>query len=182
MKAEDAFQALFALGHETLENLQVQGAELFSKSDFEGVPMVAEQAQKVSSIISDLQILRTRWMECLPEPVEIAHYKIPIQKTPDGQITIQANYRIPILQALMEMTGKGATSIVIDRVGGIMKDILSDVDNQLLPSGRDIRWRNNCAWHRYSMVQDGLLKKDSKMGIWEISSEGIDYYKKVTES
>ena len=37
------------------------------------------------------------------------------------------------------------------------------------------RWRNTAHWARYELVQDGLLKDDSKRGIWEISEKGRQF-------
>lgn len=176
MNTEDAFSVLNTQGHAALGKLQSEGKELFGRADFEGAKKIAEKAQKVTALIRELENLQSRWQECIPEPVTVIEYDLPIHKTPNGEITIQPYYRIPILQALIEMGGSGATSRVIDRVGEIMKDYFSDVDNQLLPSGRDIRWRNNCAWHRYTMVQDGLLVRGSQVGTWEISPKGREYF------
>jgi restriction system protein len=37
------------------------------------------------------------------------------------------------------------------------------------------RWRNAAQWARNSMVNEGLLKKDSPRGVWEISDKGKQY-------
>ena len=69
------------------------------------------------------------------------------------------------------MGGSGKVREVQDRVGQIMKPILSDVDLQKVPSGQ-VRWRNTACWARQDMVDEGLLKTNSPRGIWEISEEG----------
>jgi len=35
-----------------------------------------------------------------------------------------------------------------------------------------VRWRNTAQWCRHTMVQEGLLKRDSPHGIWEITEKG----------
>ena len=53
------------------------------------------------------------------------------------------------------------------------KPILKDVDYDPLASGPDNpRWRNAGQWARNSMVNEGLLKRDSPRGIWEITDAG----------
>ena len=58
-----------------------------------------------------------------------------------------------------------------------MKDILNKVDFELLPSGNDYRWRNTACWARNTMIKEGLIKKDSPRGIWEITEKGKIYLK-----
>lgn len=50
------------------------------------------------------------------------------------------------------------------------------LNNKLLPGDLEWRdgnccyvWQHNASWERYSMTQDGILKKDSPRGVWEIS-------------
>ena len=67
-------------------------------------------------------------------------------------------------------------SDVLDLIGTEMKGSLKPVDFDPLASEPDTpRWRNTAQWARYSMVQDGLLKGDSRRGIWEISERGRQF-------
>ncbi|MFH0862621.1 MAG: winged helix-turn-helix domain-containing protein [Candidatus Altiarchaeota archaeon] len=95
-----------------------------------------------------------------------------------GEITTQLTYRMPILETLLEMGGRGKTKEVLDSIGVKMKGILKAVDYTKQPSGFDIRWRNTAAWERQQMTTDGLLKssKESGRGFWEISDTGRRYY------
>jgi hypothetical protein len=71
------------------------------------------------------------------------------------------------------MGGSGKVAEVLDRVGKKMKGVLKKPDYEPLASGPDNpRWRNAAQWARNSMVNEGLLKKDSPRGIWEISDKG----------
>ena len=44
------------------------------------------------------------------------------------------------------------------------------------------RWYNTAQWARNSMVNQGLLKKNSPRGIWEISTKGREYLEKVSQT
>jgi restriction system protein len=96
------------------------------------------------------------------------------QKLKRGQKTPEDAYFLPILQALDEMSGRAATSAIVDRVGEIMGSGLNDYDCAAVPSG-ELRWRNTAEWARYSMVQQDLLAADSPKGTWEITGRGRAY-------
>ena len=81
---------------------------------------------------------------------------------------------LPLLQALVEMGGRGAAALVVDRVGAALARVLTDFDRQPLHSG-DPRWRNTAHWTRSQLVQRGMLSKTSPRGIWEITPEGRKY-------
>lgn len=82
-------------------------------------------------------------------------------------------FRRPILEALVELTGKAPIGEVLDRVGKKMKAILTKHDFEPLPSDpQSIRWRNTAQWCRNSLVREGLIKANSPHGIWEISEAG----------
>jgi restriction endonuclease Mrr len=48
---------------------------------------------------------------------------------------------------------------------------LNDFDRESLRTG-EVRWRNKAQWERKNMVIDGLLKRDSSHGVWEITDKG----------
>ena len=99
------------------------------------------------------------------------------QKIKKGLKTPESQYRIPILQVLTELGGQGRINEILERVYEKMEDILNKVDLELLPSGTDSRWRNTACWERDTMVKEGLIKKDSPRGIWEITEKGKIYLK-----
>ena len=100
-----------------------------------------------------------------------------IGRAKKGLKTPQSEYRMPILEVLTEMDGRGAAGEVLEGVYEKMKDVLKPTDLEKVPSGADIRWRNTTNWARNAMVNDGLLSKDSPIGIWEITEKGKNYLK-----
>jgi hypothetical protein len=93
-------------------------------------------------------------------------------RLPQGVRTPQPEFRTPLLRVLYEAGGSAKASEAVDRVGALMKDRLNDIDQQKVKSGW-IRWRNAVEWERRAMVEEGLLKKDSPRGVWELTSKGI---------
>jgi len=98
-----------------------------------------------------------------------------------GEITPPYNYRLPILEALIEMGGSGRTQDVLDRVYNKMKDQLKPKDLEMIPSGTDIRWKKIAQWERLRLKNEGYLKKDSPRGMWEITDEGRKLYERLKQ-
>jgi hypothetical protein len=93
------------------------------------------------------------------------------KRIPRGERTPQEDFRQPILRALYEQGGSGKTAEVLDRVGEILGSKLTDADRASLNHG-EIRWRNTAQWERNVMVDEGLLKKSSPRGVWELTEKG----------
>ena len=98
-----------------------------------------------------------------------------------GEIMPQADYALPILEALIEMGGKGRMRNVLDRVFNKIKDQLKPKDLEKLPSGTSIRWKNRAQWERQRLKSEGYLKKDSPHGTWEITDEGRNLYERLKQ-
>jgi hypothetical protein len=83
------------------------------------------------------------------------------------------DYWKPILEALVEMGGRGKRLRVIDAVGTKMKGILTPADYGKLPKSGWVRWRNRVAWQASNMRAQGLIKNDPPTrGLWEIADAG----------
>ena len=100
------------------------------------------------------------------------------KRTPQGEITPNKAYEIPVLQALVQLDGSGTADSVLRLVEERMRASFRPKDFELIPSGM-IRWRKGVNWTRYAMKKKGLIKSDSPRGIWEISEKGREYLKQV---
>lgn len=131
------------------------------------------------------------WNECPIEVIELksALPRLSAGKLPSarpsvarprlrGKVTPEREYRAPILATLMEMGGRGRVKDILKKVEAKMKDKLTKLDYGKLPSGAYVRWKNYAMWERLNMINDGLLKKDSPRGIWEITDKGKSYFLK----
>ena len=89
------------------------------------------------------------------------------EKTPDEA------YKPAVLQALVELGGRGTVGDVLEIVERSMAPHLKPIDHEPLGSGNDIRWRNSAQWARNLLVKkDGFLRADSPRGIWELTESG----------
>ena len=91
-----------------------------------------------------------------------------------GLKTQQSQYRIPILQSLVDLGGSGEVNEVLKQVYERMKGVLKPIDLEKVLSGQ-IRWVNTARWERAAMLKEGLLQNYSPRSIWEISDKGRIY-------
>ena len=102
--------------------------------------------------------------------------KLSSAKLAPGQKTPQEAFVMPILRALQDLGGQAQMQLVLERVGAELKGQFREVDHLPLQSDpKRARWKNTAQWSRNTMVEDGLLKKDSPWGIWEITEAGSRY-------
>jgi len=93
-------------------------------------------------------------------------------RVPRGVRTPQSEFRAPLLRVLYESGGSARNSDVVDRLGVLTGSRLNDVDRLKIASGQ-VRWRNAVQWERNVMAQEGLVKKDSPRGVWELAAKGV---------
>jgi restriction system protein len=151
------------------------------QQDFSKVREHTERAERMTTHRSRLGQLRDEWdaafgaaaaLDSGDEDTERARRDLGRLKR--GLRMRDVAFEPVILQVLAEMGGSGATADVVDRVGERMKDRLTEVDYERLPSSpHDLRWRNTAQWARFQLVQRGLLKDDSRRGTWELSEAGF---------
>ena len=157
------------------------GARAMESRDYARAREALEYVGRLTAFRDKVVALRAEWEELL---TAAQHQEDETRRTErrylgrlqKGQRTPASAYRVPILRALDEMGGRGRMQQVLDRAGAILGATLKDVDYQPLPSEPETpRWRNAARWQRYIMVQEGLLKKDSPRGVWEITDAGRAY-------
>lgn len=84
-------------------------------------------------------------------------------------MTSPALLRFYILEYLRKNNGRGFISDVVEYVGVCLADKFTEKDLELRDSVNDLVWRNNVKWERQRMVNEGLLKRGSPIGFWELS-------------
>jgi hypothetical protein len=96
-----------------------------------------------------------------------------VQRPAKGLRTPESAFVLPILQALQGLGGQAQMQKVLEVVGAAMRDQFREVDRQPLKSDPNCpRWINTAQWARQTMVDNGLLRKDSPRGIWEMTEKG----------
>jgi restriction endonuclease Mrr len=92
-------------------------------------------------------------------------------RLPAGVRTPAPEFRQSILKALVKLGGAAPKNNVLGTVGEMMAVRLNEFDRAKNKSG-GIRWRNTAEWERFNMVQEGLLRRNSRRGVWELTDRG----------
>lgn len=173
-----AFELLLEEIEEIADSLNREGADAFENGRHEQVESLLLRARRCATFQSKVRALRAEWLQMHPEPIPKPNPIEPVTKRDLGRLnrglrTRDELYRAPLLEALIELGGKGSTQQVTDLVGQKMSGILNEYDHEPLPSDPTLlRWRNTVAWMRNTLVEEGLMRNDSKRGTWEISDVG----------
>ena len=93
----------------------------------------------------------------------------PQERTP------QTAFRLPILEALVEMRGRGRVADVLALVERKMKGRLTQWDHTRVKTGV-VRWQVYARYERFNMAEEDLVT--GPHGYWEITDKGRDYIKK----
>ena len=181
MENQEAFDLLLAQVEAALKESLTRYAAATQQGDLDAMEVEKERQGNLINTRNQLQGLRELWPKLVgdqkvaPRPKPAQKPRTRRRKLKPGQKTPQEAYIVPILHALKELGGSGTVEEVLDRVGTLMLGTLKEPDLELLPSGKQIRWRNTAQWARSWMVDEGLLAGDSARGTWEITGGGRTY-------
>jgi restriction system protein len=180
-KVSNHFSSLIMEIEGVIETINKEGAKAFEDGDYSKAKEFMDKGLDLKNLRGELSALQVKWLKYggskAPEKQKILKWK----KTPRGLRTHEDEYRIPILQALVELGGTSNLRPVIDRVGEIMKPILNKHDYMALKSDpKTPKWRNTTQWVRWHLVEEGLMADDSPTGTWEITSKGRKWLEENT--
>ena len=181
MDSKEAFDLLLAEVGAAVDESLARHTTALQQGDVDGMDVEQDRQRNLLATRNQLEVLREMWVGLVGErkpplkPKPVKKPRTRRRKLKRGQKTPQEAYMVPILHALEELGGSGTVAEVLERVGMLMLGTLKEPDLELLPSGRQIRWRNTAQWARNRMVEEDLLAGDSPRGTWEISAKGKSY-------
>jgi len=167
--------------------------ELFSGKNQQGSRVIEEQKDlKTKRVIS-----KTKQEVALQEEIEVTKDEKPnlelfpndssppsspgeLKVSPETEKqfrsqshTSSKEFRIPILQALVNLGGSAKRKLVFDELEKIMGDQLSDNDREPLPSRKRVaRWQRIATNTRTKMRDEGYITVDPNKGVWIITEKG----------
>lgn len=180
-----AFEILLEEVEAEIDFMTNVGSKAFDSRDLERAKEALEHAGLLTAFRDKLTTLRTEWdvYAATAERSEDEETKADrrnLGRLRNGLRTPEAEYRLPILQVLVDMDGSAKATEVLERVGHVMKPRLKAVDFDPLASQPDNpRWRNAAQWARAAMVKEGLMKQNSPHGVWEISETGKQFLQEL---
>ena len=187
---ESALDLLAAQVREEIKRIRDEGADAMKQGDYKTATSVIEFAGKMENFAGNVDNLIAQWdaiaqqHEVEPETVKAIVGRGFFGKARKGTITSHVDFYVPLLQALVQLGGRGNTQTVVDRVGKIMEGKLKPKDLETLKSDSStIRWRNKVMWSRSDLVNElGYMKRDSPRGVWEISDKGRKWLENQAKS
>jgi len=93
----------------------------------------------------------------------------PRQKRSKLPRTSKEELRLLIIQSLESRHGKATVSEVKADLSKFLDGKLLAGDLEYRQDGKTRVWLNNVQWERLQMCRDGLIRNDSKSGVWELA-------------
>lgn len=80
---------------------------------------------------------------------------------------------MPILRVLSERGGAAPAREVVNAVGQLVSDRLTELDQEKLPNGGQ-RWQSRVQFTRLRLKERGLIRSGSPRGLWELAEAGTE--------
>jgi hypothetical protein len=176
-----AFDLLIEEIERVVNELNEAGAQAIKNREYDKATRHTQQAARLAEFLERVEKLRKEWVSF--PVVSRARRRAPTRvsdvRLSRGLRTPEDAFRQPILQTLVELGGTATAADVLDRVYEKMKSKLTEHDCLPLPSNPNcVRWRNTAQWCRLTLVKEGLMKRNSRYGVWEISYEGREWLRR----
>ena len=175
-----AFEILLEEIENLFESLNGEGEKLLNNQNYEKAKILIENASQLVEFREKVKILQKEWKNIFNSKLPPNRKKSKKStKLKRGLRTNEDEFRVPILESLIELDGKAKMNEVLQKVSIKMENKLNKYDKETLPSGiNQIRWENTAQWCRNTLVKEGFLSSDSSRGIWEITDSGREYFEK----
>jgi len=173
-----AFDIVLEEIENAIEGLNQDGAEAFQKGNYDQARELMEKGSQMTAFRERVNDLQKEWGNIFatitpPRKRRRKRSRKATKRLERGLRTREDAFRVPVLQALVQLGGSASVTEVMDKVGDLMKRQLNEYDRSSLPSTPGSpRWRNTAQWARNGLVREGLLASDSPRGTWEITEEG----------
>lgn len=161
----NAFDTLASYVKERIRRVLQEGAQCFEAEAFSKAEEARQRVESLQEILKKLEDLR-RELGGTDEPTS------PRKRLSRGKGTPQPVFFQPILETLVDLGGSGQVREILSGVRGRMDGVLREVDYEPLPSKGEPRWETVACFARLAMVHQGMLKKGSPRGTWEITEKG----------
>jgi len=173
-----AFEILLEEIEEVFNMISTEGEEAFKAQDFDKARTLIEYGERLKYFREKVKALQREWQTIFSDIIPIqAREKQVKGRLKKGLRTPEEQFIIPILESIIELGGKAEVRDVLKLVHDKMKGVLNSYDYEPLPSNpKQKRWENTAQWARCTMVNEGLLAKDSPWGVWEVTDKGKKFY------
>ncbi|MBT7618698.1 MAG: hypothetical protein HN590_15585, partial [Calditrichaeota bacterium] len=186
---DESFKILINALKNQIKGITKKGMQAIENGDFEKARIPLERAASIPKLMDKLNELKVEWailsgqtkvVKAKPSTTsrEARSERAKKPRLPRGTLTSNSAYTIPILKSLVEIGGSTQKADVIKTVGKIMEKSFNKFDLQPPAAHpKTPRWQIKFDKIRVSLIDKGLLVKETDSGIWEISKKGRDMLK-----
>jgi restriction system protein len=178
-----AFELLLEEIEIEINSLNKAASKASEEHDRKKAREALERADQIAAFRAKVVSLRKEW-ETLAKPNKDSENKFihgerrNMGRLQRGVRTREDAFYQPILKVLNGAGGPAKVNDVLAKVEQLMREVLTQVDYEPLPSQPETpRWSNTAQWARNTMVKEGLLKSTSPRGVWEITEAGRQFLK-----
>lgn len=173
-----AFEILLEEIEEIFNMISKDGEDAFRSQDFDKAKSLIEKGERLKTFRERVKSLQKEWQNIFSGKMPTStRKKRTTKKLQRGLRTPEEEFKIPILESLLELGGEAEMNVVLQKVYGKMKDKLNAYDlSSLLSNPHQTRWENTAQWARNTMVNEGLISSESPRGVWEITVKGRQFY------
>ncbi|MCS7015965.1 MAG: winged helix-turn-helix domain-containing protein [Gemmatales bacterium] len=159
------------------KRLKEQAINAIQQGRLSEAEQLVKTHQFLDEFVSKVFDLRRRWHDYWSKkPSPSRGTSSPRKRIEPGLLTPQHVYRIPILEAIVELGGSAPCEQVVERVYTKIANQLNQHDHKPVASDEELpRWRNRIHWCRFQLVREGYLSNNSPSGIWQITERGREY-------
>ena len=191
----ESFNGLFATVDQLISDMKVQSSEEVLNGSIETAQKLLSEILPYQTFYEKLKEAKLEFdsiggvskddIESVKEKIEaLDQEQIDIQieeEKQESDVTTQVNFRIPILKALIYLGGSSEEIEVTEFVKKDMKNKLTKKDLEVPKGEERERWLSNLFFETATMMDEGLLSKESNNKKWEIAQKGIDYLSKYAK-
>jgi len=136
------------------------------KTDLEAKLSIPDEvADRLELLVRGFEDLKREIRFRTRRPSRVVTRNISVEPTTSREVL-----REEIIRALQILGGAGHAKQVRDEIEKRLDEKLFPRDLEMLPEGTLV-WHKNTRRERGSMVKEGILKKDSAYGVWELNPE-----------
>lgn len=172
---QDSFGEMTASINNVLDQAMKDSRLAFKAGDYRATASLMENITKLKQIKKQLSAIQKDYNKIEKSVASIKINEKPRKRGSNlrGKKTPGKEFVIPILKSIDELDGSAKAKDVLKKVNQKMRKKLTDFDNDPLPSVPSMpRWKQTAQMARIQMVKDGLLRKNSPRGVWEITAKG----------
>ncbi len=175
VKELNTFGELNESMNELLSQAKKDSKLAFKAGDFNATSSLLKDIQTMERIKKQLSMVAKDYEKVINSITTTKIVEKPGKRSTQrrGKRTKESEFIIPILKSINELGGSARTKDILKKVNMKMRKKLNEYDIETLTSIPSVtRWKQTAQMARMTMVTDGLLKKGSPRGVWEITEKG----------